>query len=290
MRCWIATTERGVLTNHHRKRDAMTHRNPIAAALLVPALALGLSACGSTGSSADKSTDAASDPWAGHPQASSAAPLPDTSAAYDADTATTREKWDQYQKVLVEAGVSATTYGTDRSEIAGVSRNLCDNSPTVMAGYADLMRGLYPDAARLALAQKNAEALTEAYCPEQSANVTAAFEAPPANPDGTYTSSCDYVLGDFSDHTPKGFRFVADATLHNTGNVGTVTEVKAVWFQAGGGKVTETKTVRIRPGQHKRVGITKLVGQDEIHLIQALDGDDCKVTASMVDTFGKPTS
>jgi hypothetical protein len=63
---------------------------------------------------------------------------------------------------------------------------------------------------------------------------------------------------------------------------------RRIWFQAGGGKVTETKTVRTKPGQSVRVGFTKPVGQDEIDLIEALDGDDCKVRAAMVDTFGAP--
>lgn len=111
--------------------------------------------------------------------------------------------------------------------------------------------------------------------------------APAADPQGNYSSSCDYLLGDFSSYTKSGFRFVADATVKNTGNIGTVNEVKAIWFQAGGKRVVVTKKVQLEPGQRKRVGFTKQVGQDEIDLIQALNFDEqCKVVVSMVDTFG----
>jgi len=109
------------------------------------------------------------------------------------------------------------------------------------------------------------------------------------SPDGTYSSSCDYLLGDFTEYTPKGFRFVADATLHNTGNIGTVTKVTAIWFQAGGGKITESKTVKVKAGHNKRVGFLKQVGGDEIDLIQAIDGKQCRVAAAIVDTFGPVT-
>jgi hypothetical protein len=113
---------------------------------------------------------------------------------------------------------------------------------------------------------------------------------PTPEPDGTYTSSCDYVLGDFTEHTKTGFRFIAEAKLQNTGNIGTVLRVKAVWYLSGGGKVKRTKTVRLRPGHTKRAGFTVPVGSDEIDRYQALGyGDDrCKVKAAMVDTFGEP--
>jgi hypothetical protein len=89
-------------------------------------------------------------------------------------------------------------------------------------------------------------------------------------------------------YTAKGFRFVADAQLRSTGNIGTVTRVRAVWYQAGGREILEDKTVRFAPGQRMRVGFTKLVGGDEIDLIQALDYDQqCNVFARIMDTFGE---
>lgn len=106
-------------------------------------------------------------------------------------------------------------------------------------------------------------------------------------PSGTFTHSCDYILGDFTSYTSTGFRFVADAQLHNDGNIGTVNKVDAVWFQAGGGKVTLSKSVKVAPGKRARVGFTKPVGQDEIDLIQALGGKDCTVKVAMIDTFGE---
>ena len=134
------------------------------------------------------------------------------------------------------------------------------------------------------IAQKTTDA------PATNPEADSTYEPPPAaEPDGTFTSNCDYILGDFTNYTKSGFRFVADAKLHNTGNVGTIDEVKAIWYQAGGGKIVETKKVRSRPGQTVRVGITKPVGQDQIDLIQSLDyGDECKVKVTMIDTFGTP--
>ena len=106
--------------------------------------------------------------------------------------------------------------------------------------------------------------------------------------DGTFTDSCDYLLGDFEDYSPTGYRFVADANLKNTGNIGTVVRVTATWFQAGGKSIVETKDVRVESGRSKRVGFTRLVGGDEIDLIQAFDFDEqCKVGAKIVDTFGE---
>lgn len=59
--------------------------------------------------------------------------------------------------------------------------------------------------------------------------------------------------------------------LHATSlNVGTINEVTAIWFQAGGQKITEKKSVKVK--LTKRVGFTRLVGSDEIDLIQALEG------------------
>jgi hypothetical protein len=114
-------------------------------------------------------------------------------------------------------------------------------------------------------------------------------DAPPsANPAGTYSHSCDYVLGDFSENTASGFRFVAQAVIHNTGNIGTVDLVTARWFQAGTSPVVATKTVQVKAGASKRVGLTEQVSQNEIDLIQSLGYDsNCAVKVSIGDTFGE---
>jgi hypothetical protein len=106
------------------------------------------------------------------------------------------------------------------------------------------------------------------------------------DPSGTFTHSCDYVLGDFTSHTSTGYRFVADAQLHNDGNIGTVNKVDAVWFLSGGRKVNMSKTVKVQPGRRARVGFTKPVGSDEIDLHQSLSGRRCNVKVAMIDTFG----
>ncbi len=91
---------------------------------------------------------------------------------------------------------------------------------------------------------------------DTSASTTAPTSDPPPEPkpDGTYTSSCDYVLGDFSSNTSSGFRFVATATAKNTGNIGTVLQMKAQWFQVGTKPVLRTKKVKVGPGRSSASG------------------------------------
>ena len=52
---------------------------------------------------------------------------------------------------------------------------------------------------------------------------------PDPKPDAKYSHSCDYLLGNFQDYSPQGFRFIAEARLNNTGNVGVVVKVTASW-------------------------------------------------------------
>lgn len=113
--------------------------------------------------------------------------------------------------------------------------------------------------------------------------------APEPNPDANYTSSCDYLLGDFTDYSANGYTFVADARIKNTGNIGIKYEARAAWFQAGGGKVHREKTGKLQPGKVVRVGFNVPVSSNEIDRIQALDGgQNCKIVVAMVDTFGQP--
>jgi hypothetical protein len=74
--------------------------------------------------------------------------------------------------------------------------------------------------------------------------------------------------------------------MHNTGNIGTVNVIRAAWFQAGGSSLTPTKKVKVASGHSLRTGITVPGTQDEIDLIQALSGKQCRVTVSIVDTYG----
>lgn len=105
------------------------------------------------------------------------------------------------------------------------------------------------------------------------------------NADGEFSSTCDYVLGDFTE-SASGFRFVADAELQNTGNIGIVVRVMATWKQAGGVPIKVVKTAKVPVNRSKHVGITRVASQDEIDLHQATD-QGCKVKATIVDTFGE---
>lgn len=136
----------------------------------------------------------------------------------------------------------------------------------------------------------SAPAFDEDNMPSDPPTETEAPPPPPeADPEVKFSHSCEYILGDFTEYSSTGYRFVADANLKNTGNVGVVSRVHATWFQAGGGKVEMTKFgVRIPYNGNKRVGFLKQVGENEIDLIQAMNYDDqCKVDVVMVDTYGE---
>jgi hypothetical protein len=109
-------------------------------------------------------------------------------------------------------------------------------------------------------------------------------EAP--NPDGTFTTRCDYQLGDFTE-SESGYRFVAGGTLKNTGNVGIVAKFKATWQILGTSPVVETRTIRLKPGRSRQVQVTRVATQNEIDGHQSADGE-CKTTVNIVDSFGKP--
>jgi hypothetical protein len=125
---------------------------------------------------------------------------------------------------------------------------------------------------------------------EEAAPVDEPTEEPAAqpNPEGSIEGSCDYVLGDFTE-TESGYRFVADATLINEGNVGIEVKAIAVWFLSGGDKVKATKSLRVPYGKSKRTGFSVIATQDQIDLHQSLgfDTETCKLNAQITDTFGK---
>lgn len=110
---------------------------------------------------------------------------------------------------------------------------------------------------------------------------------PPApDPKADYSHTCDYLLGDFSE-SPTGYRFVADAKIENTGNIGVEAKVTAIWQQAGAPAIKSEKTVEIPAGGRKRVRFTEVATQDQIDLHQSLGyGKLCRVKVTLLDTFG----
>jgi hypothetical protein len=106
-------------------------------------------------------------------------------------------------------------------------------------------------------------------------------------PDADYTSSCDYLLGDFSE-SGSGYRFVADARLKNVGNIGVEVKVVATWDLAGGQRVKAVKTVQLPEGKSKRVGFVEVATQDQIDAHQSLgfEQENCRVRATLTDTLG----
>lgn len=128
--------------------------------------------------------------------------------------------------------------------------------------------------------------------PSPSQTQDFSFVPPPAepSPDGEFSNSCDYVLGDFTNFTSHGFRFVAGADITNSGNVGIVVRVTARFKQAGGDPIVLRKTANVPYAATKSVDMTKPVGQDNIDLIQSVQTggrDICTVDVAIVDTFGE---
>lgn len=128
-----------------------------------------------------------------------------------------------------------------------------------------------------------ASALTSIETPSAPTEVT----LPSPNPQARYTSSCDYLLGDFSSYTRSGFRFIARATVRNTGNIGERVLVRASWVQVGSRDVTRSRTVMVEWSKSRVVNFSVPVGQSNIDEIQADNGlNDCHVKATIVSTFG----
>lgn len=111
--------------------------------------------------------------------------------------------------------------------------------------------------------------------------------APVPDPDGNYTSNCDYLLGSGL----NDYWFIGGARVKNVGNVGIVAEVKAKWLQLGGSDVKETKKLRLDVGESRRVNFNIAATGDQIDRHQAIEsGRTCNVKVSLVDTFGEPVS
>lgn len=109
---------------------------------------------------------------------------------------------------------------------------------------------------------------------------------PVPRPDGRFDITCDYLLGDFTEGTEAGYKFVAGGSVRNTGNIGIVVRVRVRWQQLGTNPILEERTIRLRPGRQKRLNITRLASQNEIDAHQSANAD-CAAAVKIVDTFGR---
>jgi hypothetical protein len=85
--------------------------------------------------------------------------------------------------------------------------------------------------------------------------------------------------------------FVADAGLRNTGNVGALLNVKAVFEQAGSGPIVYViKRVKLPYHGHHTVHIKRGVSQGVVDAYQSSPGyfnqHSCSVQATIVGTYG----
>jgi len=119
--------------------------------------------------------------------------------------------------------------------------------------------------------------------PSPSPSPSPTTEAP--DPDAEYSSSCDYILGDFTENTRTGYRFIAGADVENTGNVDITVEMVASFEQLGGAPIRLTEEAGLRVGQSRSIQVTEPVGSDEIDLVQSAqdDGEFCKVVVRLVN-------
>lgn len=120
--------------------------------------------------------------------------------------------------------------------------------------------------------------------------------APPApDPSVDYASACDLNLNSDFDEIlsggPMGW-LVADAELHNTGNVGVVVRVTATFKQAGSKPLKLTKTARVPDNKRRNVHFKQAVQQEGADAFQSapgyFNGNACSVKATVTDTLGKP--
>jgi hypothetical protein len=104
-------------------------------------------------------------------------------------------------------------------------------------------------------------------------------KAPRVTVTGTSKRSCNYILNSDGSLTA---RFVAQARLHNTGNVTTVDRVSASWVQVGSPQITSVTKVAIRPGHRKIVNFSRTEGYEQISALEAYSGPKiCHVSVSI---------
>lgn len=131
--------------------------------------------------------------------------------------------------------------------------------------------------------------------PGDQANPPAITTPPPAPSktpkpefDVTYTSTCMddfpqvFVTGDYSDNTRTGYRFIADVTVYNDGDIRARPFVTVSWLLVGGERVTMERMMRdLPPGQHRRVGFTKPATFDQVSRMAAHRAGDKLCTAKV---------
>lgn len=149
---------------------------------------------------------------------------------------------------------------------------------------ASALLGVLAIAAGCAQEQTDEPAGRAAERPREAAADPAEGAATP-EPDAKYDSRCNYILGDFTE-SASGYRFVADAQIRNTGNIGIIARATAIWDQIGTDAVKATKTIRVPTGKTRKVQFTVVAAQSQIDLHQSAEAE-CRVRVSIVDTFGE---
>lgn len=98
-------------------------------------------------------------------------------------------------------------------------------------------------------------------------------------PDGEYEAGCDYLL--------DPYKFTADASIDNTGNIGAKYQLQVEWYLTGGKSIKMTKSVMIKAGDTKRIGIERPASLNEIDAHQSYSGgESCTAEVAIVSTFG----
>ena len=113
--------------------------------------------------------------------------------------------------------------------------------------------------------------------------------APAPSPNGTYTGSCDYLLG----NSPATGTAVAvgEIDLVNTGNIGTVDRVRITWPQEGYAPITAARTVRTAAGATRPVSFRYPLTYNQISALQSWQTghnyqDGCTYKATITSTYG----
>jgi hypothetical protein len=117
--------------------------------------------------------------------------------------------------------------------------------------------------------------------------VEASPPPPAADANARVSWNCDYLPPEASQS--QGYRFVADAAVRNTGNIGIIVRVRATWAQIGGPPVARTKAVRVPVQKGRTVRFDLPATQLQIDRHQSA-GSRCRVRGTMVNTFGVPRS
>ena len=113
--------------------------------------------------------------------------------------------------------------------------------------------------------------------------------APAPNPQGTYSGSCNYLLG--SSPATGTAVAVGEIDLTNTGNIGEVTKARITWPQEGFAPLRETRTVHVAAGTTKRVSFSMPLSSNQISALQAWQtghnyADGCTYRATITGTYG----